>query len=453
MRPTLLAAALLAAALPWPCPSAPAAPGEGEEPSAPGASEDDDWVTLRNDMETLEFRVPPGYVPKELTNPNTVIYGSWPEGPHKSVIVTGFAYAWTHGLEEFMKFVVKDVNGTALEYAPGSNSRFTCERMGTERTVYIAFVEARAEKEQAFYVRALVEKEMFLKDRETWTKVLDSIKTQSKPEDPFKIPAGWKVLRTTVFATLGPLESVQDKKAKDLFDRRLFEVNAIVDDNEDAIRFARMLTEDKRQWTRRRPIHVYPTPDAFKAACGDAWVEGATVVYLPDHPDRVLAVDGSPGVVLDKGEILPLASVSYLEGRLGRLPAWMRVAFRSYLNYGAKRGYKPGLFPDAVLKKAKDLFSKHPLPFEDALALDAAKARALDENGRLSCWGYLQYGFHGPEAPVRDMFRGFLKNTIGSEDASVAWGKAVAAYERATKKPFKTKDFESGAKKWLKSMK
>ena len=352
-----------------------------------------------------------------------------------------------------MKFVVKDVNGTSVEFVEGSKTRFTCEKQGTERVTFTAFVDARIDKDTAFYVRALVQKDMFDKERETWNKVLDSIKTQSQPEDPFKVGPGWKILKTTLFGTLGPLNDIQDKKAKDLFDRRLFEVNVMLDDNDDRIRFVRALTDDKRTWARRRPIHVYPTAEAFKAACGDAWVEGASAIYLPDHPERILAIDGTPGVVLDRDGIVALASVSYLDGRLGRMPSWMRVAFREYVGFAYHRQFKPGLFPDTVLKRANALFSKNPLSFEEALKLDEAGARALDDSGRLACWGYLQFGLHGPDAQFRDLFRGFMKNSVGSEDASVAWEKAVAAFKESTKKPFKPKDFENAAKKWLKSLK
>ncbi|HEU4393981.1 MAG TPA: hypothetical protein VFS92_00325, partial [Planctomycetota bacterium] len=160
-----------------------------------------------------------------------------------------------------------------------------------------------------------------------------------------------------------------------------------------------------------------------------------------------------PGVVLDRDAIVALAGVSYLDGRLGRMPAWMRAAFREYISNGFQRQFKPGLFPDTVLKRATVLFSKNPLPFEEALKLDEAGARALDENGRLACWGYLQFGLHGPDAHFRDLFRGFMKSSVGAEDASVAWEKALAAFKESTKKPFKPKDFEYAAKKWLKSLK
>ncbi|HEU4395037.1 MAG TPA: hypothetical protein VFS92_05680, partial [Planctomycetota bacterium] len=329
MRPALVVA--LAAAL-LPAPRAPASPGEGGEkaPATPDAG--GEWITLRNDMETLEYRVPPGYVPKEITNPSVVIYGSWPEGPFKGVIVTGYSYAWKGGtLEKFMEFVVKDVAGQDVEFDEGSKTRFRCIRPAKEGPPFVAFVDAKIETDTAFYVRALVEKTLFDKDPETWTKVLDSIKVQATPEDPFKVGPGWKALKTLLFATMGPLNDIQEKKEKELFDRRLFEVNAMLDENDDRVRFVRGLTDDRRQWSRRRPVHVFPTADAFKAACGDAWVEGASAIYLPDHPERILAIDGTPGVVLDRDAIVALASVSYLDGRLGRLPSWMRVAFREYI--------------------------------------------------------------------------------------------------------------------------
>ena len=451
MRPALVVA--LAAAL-LPVSPAPASPDEGGDKAPATPDAEAEWITLRNDMETIEIRVPPGFVAREITNPNLAISGGWTEGPYNRVIVKGFRHEgkWAD-LEKYMEVVEKDVEAKSIEYVEGSKSRFTAERPGTEGKTYVVFAEGQWQKEQSYYVSILVEMEAFQKDREVWTKVLDSFKTKPAPEDPFKVGPGWKVLKTMLFGTLGPLNDIQDKKAKDLFDRRLFEVNVMLDDNDDRIRFVRGLTDDKRTWTRRRPIHVYPSAEVFKAACGDAWVEGASAIYLPDHPERILAIDGTPGVVLDRDEIVSLASVSYLDGRLGRLPAWMRVAFREYILNAYQRQFKPGLFPDTVLKRANALFSKNPLPFEEALKLDAAGARALDDNGRLACWGYLQYGLHGPDAPVRDLFRGFLKSSVGAEEASVAWEKAVAAFKESTKKPFKPKDFENGAKKWLKSLK
>ena len=451
MRPALVL--VLAAAL-LPVPPAPASPGEGGDKAPATPAAEGEWVTLRNDMETIELRVPPGYVAREITNPNVAISGGWTEGPYNRVVVKAFRHEgrWST-LEKYMEVVEKDVEAKSIEYVEGSKSRFTAERVDSKGTTYIVFAEGQWQKDQSFYVSILVEKEAFEKDREVWTKILDSFKTHSAPEDPFKVAPGWKLLKTMLFGTLGPVNDIQDKKAKDLFDRRLFEVNVMLDDNDDRIRFVRGLTDDKRTWARRRAIHVYPSAEAFKAACGDAWVEGAVAIYLPDHPERVVAVDGTPGVVLDRDAIVALASVSYLEGRLGRLPAWMRVAFREYIGYAFQRQFKPGLFPDTVLKRTTALFSRNPLAFEEALKLDAAGARALDENGRLSCWGYLQFGLHGPDAHFRDLFRGFMRNSVGAEDASVAWEKAVAAFKESTKKPFKPKEFENAAKKWLKALK
>src|SRR5688572_26908358 len=114
MRPALVVA-LVAALLP--VPPASASPGEGGDKAPATPDAEAEWITLRNDMETIEYRVPPGYVPKEITNPSIVLYGSWPEGPFKGVIVTGYSYAWKGGtLEKFMEFVVKDVAGQEVEF-------------------------------------------------------------------------------------------------------------------------------------------------------------------------------------------------------------------------------------------------------------------------------------------------------------------------------------------------
>ena len=85
------------------------------------------------------------------------------------------------------------------------------------------------------------------------------------------------------------------------------------------------------------------------------------------------------------------------------------------------------------------------------MAKDEHSLMAMGEDGVLACWGYLQYGLHGQDAPVRNMFNRFLRGLFGAGDCRGEWDRAVADYEASNKKKLKLKDFESAAKKYWKS--
>ncbi len=256
-----------------------------------------------------------------------------------------------------------------------------------------------------------------------------------------------------MYAVLGPMGDLKDKKAKDLLERRLAQIQALLDVDQPATKLYRALFNDERKAFPRCPIHVLPTAEAFKAAAGAAWVEGAAVIYLPGHPERVLLVDGSPDGGFREEDLLAEAGVQYAGSRLGRMWPWLRAALHQYYAAGLKCRATPGLFPPETLKRAKEVFAKTPAAFDDLMKKDDAGMAALGEEGRIAAWGLFQYGLHGPDAPTRNLFRAFLRDGIDAPDLSAVWEACLANHKTQTKKVFRTKDLDAGAKKFFRDLK
>jgi len=422
--------------------------------SAPSA-DDDEWQPVRDDKETFEIRLPPGHVPKPIKKASIVISVEYKEPPFKGTNVLGYTYDYKKDFggsdEAFKKFVEADVGGQ-LEYAEGSRTRFKVEKP-LENVVYVYLVDRKVVGNDAYYLRIACLKEIYEANKEAWTRMLDSMRVSPSPPDPFSIPPAWKTVKPSLmFHVMGPARDVQDPKARDKFEGRLAQINVWLDESDDRSQMMRRVGGDERKWMRRRPIHVFPTTEAYKAACGDAWIEGSSVAYLPDHPERIVAVDGSPESMVTQDAVAAAAGVSYLELRYGKLAPWLRSAFHTFLENGLKRNCKEGLFPDETVKAAAAAFSKNPPSFEAILKMDEAAVRGLDEGGRLVLWGHLQFGLGGDNVHVRELYRAFLEGAKGSADSGPAWEKAVAAYKEKAKKPFKPKELDSPVKTFIKDL-
>ena len=256
-----------------------------------------------------------------------------------------------------------------------------------------------------------------------------------------------------MYAILGPLSLVKDKKARDLFDRRMAQVRMLLETEQPAVKMFRAVFNDERKAFSRLPVHLHPTTEAFKAAAGDRWAEGVAVIYLPDHAEKILLVDASPDGPFKDEDLYPEAGVQYAESRLGAMPPWLRAAFHLYYEAGFKSHVTPGLFPPEMLKRAREVFAKTPAAFDDLVKKDEAGMAALGDDGRIAAWGLFQYGLHGPDAPTRNVFRAFLRDGVGAPDLNAVWEACLARHKTETKKVFRTKDLDSGAKKFFRDMK
>jgi hypothetical protein len=419
----------------------------------PDARAQDDWVTVKNEMETLEVQAPPGFKQLPLKNPARVLHLQYEGKPFLSTQVKAYAYQGQTKIEHFMKFVEKDVGGTP-SYEEGSVSRFAVDKKGSDDTWWVSYVEGRIEGTWGFYVECLVPKAVYDADPAVWKRVLDSIRTCSAPPETFTTPPDWKLMKGDFWAVMGPVGAIKDPKARQQLENRLFRVSSWLDPLSPAVKMIREVTNDTRKFVPRCVAHVLPDPGAFKAAAGDRWYEGAFALYLPDHAERVLVVDGSPESGLQEIDLVAEAGVQYMEGRVGRMPPWMRTAFRRYFLNGYRSRNMPGLMPPEALKKAKELFGRNPPPFEDLLKKDDAGIRALGEDGGWACWGYLQFGLHGNDGPIRNVFRKYFRDCVAAkEPPEKVWEAAVASYREETKKPLKFRDVDNGTKKYFREMK
>jgi hypothetical protein len=418
----------------------------------PPAAAEDEFVTLRNEQETLEFQVPEGFKEIESTNPNFVRHVTYEGEPFGAVVIKAAAYGGQNKIEHFVKFLEKDIGGTAAA-EEGKPGRFVIETKTADNHEYVNLLQVECRTKWGYYLKILVKKDRFEESKDVWTRVADSFRTFEDPQDPFTVPAGWKVVKSDLYAVMGPVAEVKDPKAKQAFENRLHRVATWLDVNSPGVKMYREIAGDRRKYVPKIPIHVLPTTDAARAAAGDAWTDGAGVVYLPAHAERVLVVDGSPESTLSEAELVAVAGVQYLETRTGPSWPWFRAAMRIYLDNGAKKGHLPGLHPPEALKKGKEVFAKSPPSFEALQKADEAAFRALGDDARWAAWGYLQCGLHGNDAPIRNVFRKFLKEAVGSKDLNATWAKAVESYKTETKRPLKLRDLDAAAKKFFREAK
>ncbi len=419
--------------------------------AAPARAEDP-WKAVMNESETVEITVPPGYKEVEIKNPARVIHLQYSGDPYLSTQVKVYAHQGQNALEHYVKFVTKDIGSGSPEFLDGSPSRFTAERKGSDGTPWISFCDAKIEGLYGYYVEILVPKDVFEARRADMDRMLDSFECHPAPQDRFTVPTGWKKVENDLFAVLGPVEAQPAGEARKGLENRLFRISTWLDAQAPHIRMLREYASDRRRIVARMVIHVLPTPEAFQAEAGDFWTEGAKAVYLPHHPERLVVVDGSPEANLTEFDLLGAVTPQYFETRMPPMMAWVRSGVSLYFVNAARKNCLPGVFPQDLLKRTKGIFLKPPA-FEDLMAKDEHSLLAMGQDGALACWGYIQYGLHGQDAPVRNMFNRFLRGLFGSGDCRGEWERAVADYEAANKKKLKLKDLENAAKKYWKDQK
>jgi hypothetical protein len=420
--------------------------------AAPAARAGDDWKVVKNESETVEITVPPGCKEVEIKNPARVIHLQYSGDPYLSTQVKVYAHQGQNALEHYVKFVAKDIGSGSPEFLDGSPSRFTAERTGSDGTVWISYCDAKIEGLYGYYVEILTPRDVFDGRRADLDRMMDSFAAHPAPEDRFTVPPRWKKVQNDLFAILGPVEEQPEGEARKGLENRLFRISSWLDAQAPHVRMLRDYTGDKRRIVARMVVHVLPTPAAFQAEAGDFWTEGAKAVYLPHHPERIVVVDGSPEANLTEFDLMGAVAPQYLETRMPPMMAWLRAGVSLYFVNAARKNCMPGVFPPELLKRTRALFQKPPT-LEDLMAKDEHSLLAMGEDGALVCWGYLQYGLHGQDAPVRNMFNRFMRDLVGAGDCRGVWDRSVADYEATNKKKLKLKDLESAAKKYWKDQK
>jgi len=453
MNPTFAAAALAAVLALKGGPGAP-------PPAAPPASEDD-WVTIKSDTGTYEFRIPPRFTELTPKKSGIVRHIQYAGQPYLSTQVKVYAYeGWVKAeyIDKFMKDMERQIGGN-ITYEGDSKTRFVSDIQASNGEWWISQVQGMLESGSGYAIECLVPKTVYDTTKDVWMKTADSFKAFPPPKDSYSVPVGWKAQKNAMYAVLGPVFDMKEKKDKDQLERRMAQVLMWLETditNPQKIPATKMFRDafsDERKAYNRMPVLVYPTAAAFKAAAGEAWAEGASALYLPDHPERIVAVDGSPDSAVNEEGLLLEAGIQYAETRIGRMWPWLRTAFRRYYLAAFRKGMNAGLFPPEMLKRAKEVFGKTATPFEDLMKQDEAGMKALGEDGAVSAWGILQFGLHGTDGPIRNMFRGLLRDGTGAPDLNPVWEKLVARYKEETKKPFKPAFIDAGAKKFFREHK
>lgn len=437
-----LAAALAALAVAVPG-SAPAAPAAGDE----------DWVRHKNDSETVEVEVPPSFQPQKLTKESMVLHLLNSGMPYSSSYVKVFASQGKWTIEEWAAFAKSDVAGTSFAPVEGKPYRFSEEWLGDKDTTWLILYEARVEGACGYYIQVGAPKEILDEFREDYDRILDSFVTRPPPADTYTVPVGWTKVQNDLYAVLGPKRDLPDDEAKKQMENRLFRILTWLDSQAPDVIMIRQWTGDRRKQVARSPIHVMPTREKFREAAGVFYREGASCLYLPQHPEKIVLVDGSPESGLNEHELCGATAVQSLETRMPALRPWLREGLRQYFEFASRRKSMPGLYPAEILKRAKDATAKPAAPFDDLLAKDEAGLRALGEAGAFQCWCGLYYGLHGAEGPMKDLFRRFREGLVGATDCQALWEKEVANYVSVAKKKFKGKDVDDGAKKYFKALK
>ena len=426
--------------------------------AAPGPIPDlaDDWVAVKNESETVEITLPPNFTPVEIKNPARVIHLQYPSGePWKSMQVQAFAHAkmGKAGIEYYMKFVVSDVGGLSPTFVEGSTTRFTVERKTGDGLEWVGYCEGKIEEDYGYYAQISVLRTVFEEHRDEFDQMLNSLKTRPAPKDLFTVPPGWHKVQNDYFAVIGPVGELKDPAEKKALENRLFRVQSWLDPQSPHVQMLRDFTGDKRKMVARLVLHVYPTREKFQEAAGEAFREGAAVLYLPGHPEKPVIVDGSPESTINQDDLVGAVADQYFESRMPPLKPWIREAYRLYFENASRRDRMTGCYTPEAFKKVKEVFAKSPPVFEDLIAKDEAGMRALGENGAIAAWGFLQFGLHGAETHVRDVFQHFRTGLIGAADCQAAWDKALLGYQESTKKKLKLRDIDSAARKYWKDAK
>jgi hypothetical protein len=424
-------------------------------PAGPAPSEDDGLTPVKGDKGDFEFRAPPGFTEQAPKKGGIVKHLQYSGNPYQSSQIKVYAYeGWKKAefIDKFTKDMERQIKGN-ITYPWDSKTRFLSDIQGSSGDWWISLVECKVEFDHGYAIECLVPKAVYDVNPDTWTKVADSFKPLAAPVDPFTVPPSWKLQKVPMFAILGPVNELKERKDKDLLERRMAQITLWMDSDRPFAKLFVDVFDDSRKVFPRSPIHVLPTPEAFKAAAGDRWTEGATAIYLPDHPEKVVVVDGSPDSALQENALLAEAGVQYAETRIGKMWPWLRVAYRAYFDAALRKGAMSGLMPPEMVKRGKEVFAKTAVPFEELMKKDDAGMRALGEDGVISAWGILQAGLHGSDGPIRNVFRGIVRDGTGAPDLGIVWDKLTAKYKDETKKPFKPALVDAAAKKYFKDLK
>jgi hypothetical protein len=429
----------------------PAAPAPA---AAPG---DGDWATVKSEEGIYEFQAPPGFSEKPPTKSGVIRQIQYTGEPYANSLIKVHGlkgYTRPEHLDVFMKAMEKSIGGN-IAYVGDSKTRFTTDlQAGNEW--WVSQIQGQIESGWGYAIECLVQKKVYDKTKDVWMKVADSFKALPPPPETFAVPTGWKAKKNSMYAAIGPVGEIQDKQARDKLDGFLDRVLLWLDPDRSERPFPKMFRaflEDDRKFMHRLPVRVLPTAEAFKAAAGGRWFEGAVVLYLPEDPDKVLLVNGAPDSPIQEKDMVGEAGVQYVETRLGRLWPWLRAAIALYYDAGYRKGCTTGLFPPEMLKRGKEVFGKSPAPFDDLMKKDDAGMKALGEDGRVAAWGCLQCGLHGGDAGYRGLFRGLLKDGIDQPDLGPVWEKLLVKFKKDNKKNFNTRDFDSAVKKYFKDLK
>ncbi len=436
----------------------PAVPPAALVAAAPVAGPGDgDWPTVRSEDGVYEFQAPAGFTEIPPRKPGVIRQIQYSGEPYANsqIKVYGFkGYARQEFLDNFMKFLEKSIGGN-IAYVGDSKTRFTSD-VQAGNDWWVSQVQGQIESGWGYAIECLVQKKIYDKTKDTWLKVADTFKALPPPPETFAVLPGWKAKKNPMYAAIGPVNEIKEKPERERFDGFLDRVLNWLDPDRTERPFPRMFRaafEDDRKFIRRIPVHVLPTAEAFKAAAGDRWYEGAVVVYQPDDPEKILLVNGAPDSPVQEKDIVGEAGVQYAETRLGKMWPWLRAAFAGYYDAGYRKACTTGLFPPEVMKRGKEVFGKSPIPLDDLMKKDDAGMRALGDDGRVVAWGCLQFGLHGGDAGYRALFRGLMKEGIDQPDIGAVWEKLLAKYKKDCKKVFSPRDFDSSVKKYFKDMK
>jgi hypothetical protein len=429
--------------------------GAGAAPPAPPAASDN-WVLIRGDLGNYELKVPPGFTEVEPKKAGIVKFLQYAGQPYSSARVKVYSLdAWKDpkAIESFMKYYEKDIGGNVV-YEGDSKSRFVSDIQGSSGDWWVSQFQGVIDPVAGgLGIECLVPKAVYDVSKEVWTKVADSFKPLSPPPEAYSVPTLWKVQKHPMYAILAPVNELKEKKDREALEKRMALLMIWLDMDKDASKLFREVFDDNRRAFSRTPIHVFPTSEQFKKAAGDRWFEGATAIYLPDHPEKVVVVDGSPDGALQQNQFLVEAGLQYGESRIGKMWPWLRSGFRLYLDAALRKGGMAGLFPPEMLKRGKEVFAKNPAPFDELMKADDAGMRALGADGETAAWGVLQAGLHGGDGAIRNLFRGLIREGIATPDLPVVWDKLVVKYKEETKKPFKPAFVDAAAKKYFKELK
>ena len=411
-----------------------------------------EWVIVKNPGETFQIQVPPGYTEEEKNDANRLatLQYSWDALQNSRIEINVYDWPATpQSLADAMLRRLKGATGNDIEeYLNEERTRFELRSASPDQK-YFNMVECRVEGKLGYQLNVMIHREIFEGKRELVERIVNSFKVYPPPQDSYLVPEGWKEVKGTFFAVMGPVATAGDEAAKAEFDRRLYRISTWIDGTPH-FQMLRDFFLDQRKMMARMVIHVHPNRDEFRRAAGDMYREDRNAVFLPFHPEHPVMVDGSPAGTLTQADLVAAVGIQYMETRIPPLVPWMRAAFEIYWQEASTADRRPGIFRKKLLDRAKDVFKGKTPELEALAGMDRMNFEALGEDGRIAAWGILQYGMHGPDEQVRNFFRGFFRAAVGKSDLASFWNEWFAEYTAGLKKKLKLKDIDNGAKKYIK---